>query len=217
MAGIHTRPHPGRALSALCLGLLLPLQAGCSPEPIPVSDHVRVLPVSGMEGVALGMKPEELLSLRPGLALARYAGYSDSAPAHRTTFGFSDPCYSDWLPEDECPVRGRLEYIEVEFGREAAGGQTLFVEHWGEFFDGPADPVYCIEYRPFPDAGGVEAHWDDDSGLWATLREVSWPTGAPDSARTSYRIGMGEHAPLGAASVETSPGPWPGTCEPGVS
>lgn len=175
------------------LGVLLPFLSGCSlGADVPVTEHVRVHPISQLKGVALGMSAAELRAVRTELSLARYEGYAESGPGHRITFGFSDPCSTDWQPEAECPVRGRLEYIAVEFGWETAEGQTLFVETWGEFFDDFAEPAHCVEWVSL---GGrtVEAHWEDESGLWAKLRERRVPAASPDSARTSFWIGRGDH------------------------
>lgn len=176
---------------------------GCSPERSPpISDHVRIPPVSRMDGVTLGMDAEEFRALYPRLNLARYEGYSDSTAALKATFVFTDPCTYDSTQEEDCPVRGRLQHVDVLFAWERAGGQTLFVETWGEFFNVFREPVYCHRYDTRyseggsspRDGGAVVAHWDDDSGLWATLTEHTVPRLSPDSAQTSYRIGWGRHS-----------------------
>lgn len=180
--------------------VVLALVGGCSRElSPPVAEYIQVWPVSGMDGVAMGMAAKDLHALYPSLSVAPYAGYSDSTAAFTTTFLVSRPCASDARPFDECPVRGTLESIEVEFGWEEAEGQTLFVETWGEFFAGVVEPTYCylqaIRFSPGGDSGqAMVAHWDDGSGFWAILRQHTRRRPGADSARTSYRIGWGPHA-----------------------
>lgn len=186
----------GRAIPLLALCVL-----ACSPPMSPpTSDHVRIGPLSRVDGVSIGMDASDFRSIYPELDLARYEGYSDSTSAMKTTFVFSDPCNSDSGPDEDCPVRGKLRYVDVVFGWEDAGGQTLFVETWGEIFKVYREPVYCYrrdvrfqEDRTTLQGMARLAHWDDESGLWATLSELTVPDRSPYSARTRYRIGWGEH------------------------
>ncbi len=187
-----------RRVVALAM-LMLALAGGCSKASSPpVAEHVQVLPVSEMDGVAMGMAARDLHALYPSISVAPYAGYSDSTAAFTTTFMVSRPCASDARPFDDCPVRGTLEYIEVEFGWEEAEGQTVFIETWGEFFAGVVEPTYCyqraIRFAPGGDSGqATVAHWDDESGFWAILRQDAVGSAGADSVRTSYRIGWGPH------------------------
>lgn len=192
-----------RFLHWIAGGLLVYFAMGCAPEVSPpISDHVAVPPLSRMGGVTLGMEAEDFRALYPEMNLARYEGYSDSTPAWTATFTFTDPCASDSTPEERCRVRGRLQHVDVSFAWEGAGGQTLFVETWGEIFNVFREPVYCHRYdtRYAPggssivDSGATIVHWDDDSGLWATLTEHTLPRVAPERAQTSYRIGWGRHS-----------------------
>lgn len=190
-----TRDRWSTAVVVLCA-------ASCTPEPSPpLGDHIQAPPLHAFPGVAIGMSAREFRSLHPDLLFVPYTGYADSTSYAKTTFLFTDPCGVDSRPEEDCPVRGTLAYIDVVIGPEPVDGPTLFMELWGAVFRDASGPVYC--YRTsVQEAGGrgslegreIVAHWDSESGFWATLKKRSFPREVPDSARTSYRIGWGEHS-----------------------
>lgn len=174
----------------------------CTPMPSPeIGDHIQAPPLHAFPGVAIGTSAREFRSLHPDLLFMPRTGYADSTSYAKTTFVFTDPCGVDSRSEEDCPVRGTLAYIDVEFGFESADRPTLFMELWGAVFRDSSAPVYC--YRTSAqEAGGdgslegreLVAHWDSESGFWATLKKLSFPGEVSDSARTSYRIGWGEHS-----------------------
>ena len=189
----------------------------CAPERVELDQHV-LLSAPELSGISIGMPVDEFLEAFPDAELARYSGFSKSWPAGVATYGFSKPCFSDWQPEENCPVRGHLEYVEMWYNLEAAEGQTLFIETWGEFFEPFSEPSSCRDFdvagssrgdgSPVETGTGKSAHWDDESGLWATLAGWTSPDVSLDSIQVQYRVGSGkhEHRPHGPGDRSCRPG-----------
>lgn len=94
---------------APCLLLFL---SACSPEPVDVRSLSGGLePISEIDGVFLGMSPEQLRRARPNADLVAYSGFHEVIGGDTVIFGFSGMRVSE---NDSPPKRSRLIAVAVK-------------------------------------------------------------------------------------------------------
>lgn len=169
--------------------------AACA-EPIPV-DVVSAWPLSELNGVALGMSAGELAEARSGVELARYTGYSEDLGGARVFYHVSKPCFSDWMAEADCRVRGKLTGIAVYFPAENSTEQTLFGELWFAFAPLVDGRPRCSSgedpFRQGTRSWTVQsrvAHGDGERDVWVSILRRDFEG---DSTVVSYQLYRGEH------------------------